>query len=194
MRTIDTFFESEGFGPDLSFTPEIERRVQSNKTIGLWILLTRKETFRLLRVYEEIILEIEKTDAEKAAKLKFCLERDGYRFEKGRLLLKNPNARFSDLRTIAETVDASEILAQIERIEKAIENDPALAIGTAKELVKSCCKTILEDRHIEYEHDDDLPKLVRKVQKALKLLPDDVPEQAKGADTIKRMVSNLASC
>src|SRR3954451_9968767 len=90
LRAIETFFESEGFVPDLSFELEIggQRRVLVEQYYQAIDFTDPKETFRLLRVYEEIILEIEKTDAEKAAKLKFCLERDGYHFEKGRLLNK----------------------------------------------------------------------------------------------------------
>jgi hypothetical protein len=40
---------------------------------------------------------------------------------------------------------------------------------------------------------DDLPQLGKKVFKALKLLPDDVPEAAKGADAIRRLLSNLST-
>lgn len=108
-------------------------------------------------------------------------------------MLKNPNARFGDLRAIAETIDAAEILSQVERIEGAIESDPALAIGTAKELVESCCKTILTDRKTTYDRNDDLPTLIKKTQKELKLLPDNIPDSAKGFDTMRRMVSNLGS-
>jgi len=35
---------------------------------------------------------------------------------------------------------------QILRMETALESDPSLAIGTAKELIETCCKTILSER------------------------------------------------
>jgi hypothetical protein len=74
-----------------------------------------------------------------------------------------------------------------------VDTDPTLAIGTAKELVESCCKTILTERKIVIDKNDDLPKLIRKTMKKLKLFPEDVPKQAKDLNTIRRMLSNLAS-
>jgi hypothetical protein len=44
-------------------------------------------------------------------------------------------------------------------MEAAVLNDPALAIGTAKELVETCCKTILEARSISFSRGADLPEL-----------------------------------
>ena len=35
---------------------------------------------------------------------------------------------------------------QYERALAAVETDPSLAIGTAKELIETCCKTILSER------------------------------------------------
>ena len=117
----------------------------------------------------------------------------GYKFENGRLILKNPHARLQDLALIAQTFDASGIVAQIERIEAALETDPALAIGTAKELVESCCKTILAERNVPPGKADDLPKLIKKTMKELKLLPDDISDKARGVETIRRTLSNLGA-
>lgn len=33
---------------------------------------------------------------------------------------------------------------EVERIEAAVDGDPALAIGTAKELIETCCKHIAD--------------------------------------------------
>jgi hypothetical protein len=89
--------------------------------------------------------------------------------------------------------DANYVLEQITRMESAIENDPGLAIGTAKELVETVCKTILEERGKTPQGAPDLPKLVKQTAKELKLTPSDIPDQAKAADTIKRLLSNLAT-
>lgn len=94
--------------------------------------------------------------------------------------------------TIAE-IDAGYVSQQITRMEAAVINDPSLAIGTAKELVETCCKTILEARGIEVTKSIDLPELVKKTSKELSLTPDDIPEQAKASKTIKRLLSNLAT-
>jgi hypothetical protein len=120
------------------------------------------------------------------------LTRDGYAYRDGTILPVTAAARLADAKAIAESFDASHISDQIRRIEGSVDADPALAIGQAKELTESCFKTVLSERGIEYGN-EDLPQLGKKVFKALKLLADDVPHAAKGAQTIKVMLSNLST-
>ena len=91
------------------------------------------------------------------------------------------------------SADANYVLQQITRMETAIDEDPALAIGTAKELVETCCKTILAEREIEIAGSPDLPQLVKQTTKTLALTPEDIPQKAKAAKTIRRLLSNLAT-
>ena len=78
-------------------------------------------------------------------------------------------------------------------MEAAVENDPSLAIGTAKELVETVCKTILKERNIKLTGNKNLPKLVKATAKELKLTPSDIADDAKASDSIKRLLSNLAT-
>lgn len=94
--------------------------------------------------------------------------------------------------TLAGT-DPGYVAQQITRMDAAVINDPGLAIGTAKELVETCCKTILTDRGVAFSKNADLPELVKLTSKELELTPDDIPEKTKAADTIKRLLSNLAT-
>lgn len=94
--------------------------------------------------------------------------------------------------TLAGT-DPGYVAQQITRMDAAVINDPSLAIGTAKELVETCCKTILTDRGIAFSKNADLPELVKLTSKELELTPDDIPEKSKAADAIKRLLSNLAT-
>lgn len=89
--------------------------------------------------------------------------------------------------------DASYVSQQITRMEAAVNQDPELAIGTAKELVETCCKSILSEAGESYAKSDDLPKLVKATIKLLELAPDNIPDQAKASDTIKKLLSNLAT-
>lgn len=89
--------------------------------------------------------------------------------------------------------DANYVVGQITRMESALQNDPDLAIGTAKELVETICKTILSERGIAIEDTPDLPKLVKMTAKELALTPKDIPDEAKASDSIKRLLSNLAT-
>ena len=56
---------------------------------------------------------------------------------------------FSDF--VNESVDVeihadAPLAEQIRRMKDSVETDPSLAIGTAKELIETCCKTILAER------------------------------------------------
>ncbi len=108
-----------------------------------------------------------------------------------RLLAGGPS--FQDLRQQARSLDANHLAEQIRRMEDSVENDPRLAIGTAKELVETCCKTILAERGMELPRKADIPTLTKTTLKELNLVPEDVPKAARGADVIKRLLSNLAT-
>lgn len=94
-------------------------------------------------------------------------------------------------RVVVEALSAGWMAKQIERMEYAVESDPELAIGTAKELIESCCKSILTIREIPFTKADDLGNLTKKVSKALQLVPDGVSDAAKGAENIKNVLRNL---
>ena len=55
----------------------------------------------------------------------------------------------TSVKEIFSGVDAEYVSQQITRMEAAINNDPELAIGTAKELVETCCKSILDECDVE---------------------------------------------
>lgn len=94
---------------------------------------------------------------------------------------------------MAERIDAAYVHRQVERIEHALEKDPEHAIGAAKELVETLAKTILTDQGQSLPEDSDFPKLVKAALKQLKLVADDIPDHAKAADTIRRLLMNLAT-
>ncbi len=94
----------------------------------------------------------------------------------------------------ADSFGATQIQQQIKRMEQSIESDPALAIGTAKDLIETCCKTILTERGVPLpKKSPDISDLTKAVMRELRLVPEGVPEQKRGADTIKRILGNLAS-
>ena len=194
LRTIGIAFDNEGFEADLSYQPDDisgQRRTLVEQYYRKIDFTKRHQVTQLLRVYEYVIFDI--VGPETADKLKWHLNRDDYRFKDDRLVPKNPHIHFQDLALIAQSLDASAILDQINRIEASLETDPTLAIGTAKELVESCCKTILAERNALPNKTDDLPKLIKATTTELKLLPDDIPDQARGVETIRRTLSNLGT-
>jgi hypothetical protein len=83
---------------------------------------------------------------------------------------------------------------QIQRMENAIATaDPALAIGTAKELIETCCKTILKKYGQEVSGCPDIPTLNKNTLKQLKLVPEGIPKAKRGSDIIKRLLQNLGT-
>ncbi|MDP3348291.1 MAG: abortive infection family protein [Hydrogenophaga sp.] len=94
-------------------------------------------------------------------------------------------------KTVADALDAGWMAKEIERLENGIDRDPALAIGTAKELVETCCKTILTKRGVEFTKSDDLGDLTKKLTKELRLVPEGISEEAKGAENIRLILRNL---
>ncbi len=96
------------------------------------------------------------------------------------------------LRTSAAVLSSVWMHQEIERIEAAIDTDPALAIGTAKEMVETCCKHIADALQVELPPNPDIPVLVKAVLKALRLVPEGIPDSAKGAESVKRTLSNLS--
>ena len=89
--------------------------------------------------------------------------------------------------------DPGYVAQQITRMEAAVAIDPALAIGTSKELIETCCKTILSARSVIFSRSADLPELVKLTVKELALTPTDIPDTAKAAETVKRLLNNLAT-
>lgn len=73
-------------------------------------------------------------------------------------------------------------------LQQTIEDNPTAAIGTAKELVESCCVTILDNRSVAFSKDDSLPKLVDKTTIALGINPRGVPNEAPEARIVKTLL------
>lgn len=108
--------------------------------------------------------------------------------------IHNLNSRsVSRARSVADALDAGWMQKEIERLENAIDRDPALAIGTAKELVETCCKSILTKRGVEVSRGADLPQLTKLLAKELQLVPEGIPDEAKGSETVRLILRNLSS-
>lgn len=95
------------------------------------------------------------------------------------------------LKQQARIRDAAHLAELIRRLEESVETDPSLAIGTAKDLIETCCKTILDERGKPTSGNPDIPKLTKDTLKELRLAPDDIHESAKGSDVMRDVLRNL---
>ena len=179
-----------------------------------WVFYDRR--FNLLNADDEVFLGFlceglhpvvrpDPTEAQKIRQLyNQFLRNDGYQLVEKTWISQKPVfvARYVGLsptpgvaaakETLA-TVDAGYVAQQITRMEAAVANDPPLAIGTAKELIETVCKTILDERAVAYSRNPEIPELVKLTAKTLKLTPDDIPDAPRAADTIKRLLSNIGA-
>jgi AbiJ N-terminal domain 5/Abortive infection C-terminus len=81
--------------------------------------------------------------------------------------------------------DVLELNRHAARIRHGIADDPAQAIGSAKELLETVLKTVIGDH--EQKSRDDIPDLLKKAQAQLDL----DPRSASGSETLRRTLSNL---
>lgn len=110
-----------------------------------------------------------------------------------RRLIPGSSISLGSTQKIAQGLSAEYVTQQVNRMEAAVESDPELAIGTAKEFVETICKTILVELGEAPSKKADLLDLVKQVRIKLELLPENIHERAKGARTIKRLLSNLGA-
>lgn len=94
---------------------------------------------------------------------------------------------------IAERLSGPYVAQQVHRLQDALEKDPELAIGTAKEFLETLCKTILAERHVSVAKNEDFPALVRMTIKSLPLLPRGIPNTVEPEKTITVLLNNLGS-
>jgi hypothetical protein len=195
LAEITTEFDNEGFTPDHTYDPQVsgQRRGLVEQLYHRIDFADPRQATRLLEVYQTVAAQARGYNPDLAQTLLDHLHRDdidtaGASFR----LPARGHSPLQPLSAVAATLTAEQLQTQIARINTAIETDPALAIGTAKELVETTCKTILADLGEECAK-LDLGDLVKAASKALKLLPDGVPNEAKGADAIKKTLRSLGA-
>ncbi len=94
---------------------------------------------------------------------------------------------------IQKILNAEYVSQQIHLMESSIEVAPHISIGLAKELIETCCKSIIDERNVQYDKDWDLGRLMKETSKLLKLTPNDIPNEIKAASSIKQILGSLSS-
>ncbi|CUW41790.1 protein of unknown function [Magnetospirillum sp. XM-1] len=136
---------------------------------------------------------------ETLAKLNRALGYDGYRIDDLGIeiqvvpLVKSALGHLEEIRKHAVAINHEWLQSEIRRIERSGDGDPTAAIGAARDMLESVAKSILEGLEEPYGSSEKLPVLVKKVCKRLGLVPDDVSEKAKGAESIRLVLSNLGT-
>jgi hypothetical protein len=168
------------YGPDEAFLKFLAETVHP---------VVRPDTEEVLKMVQEYnsILGV---DGWEVYKIKEISERPIFGYRK---VTNGSQLHIEEAKKIANRLSGTHIAQQIRRLQEAIESDPDLAIGTAKELVETLCKTILSERRIEYGMSEDLPGLVRLTIKNLSIVPEDIAEASQAEKTITVLLNNLGS-
>lgn len=151
---------------------------------------------RLLRVYLSAIQEFGRSWAgdklsPAAQTLVSALIKDGAPIDAEGNLTGSLPARSFELDLDSKLSRPEVLLAQLERINSGVRNDPALTIGSCKELIESICKFVLDDYGEEYGRTDNLPTLYKKTAQVLKLSRESVPESVRGSKAAHRALRSM---
>lgn len=145
---------------------------------------------RALAVFESLLRAV--TDEEQLASVVATLARSGLQLtDDGRLRLQAPRS----LTTLPLHVltEPGALVEHLDRLDTAALDDPPLAVSAAKALVEAVCKRVLRELGEPVDEKADLPVLVKQANKALALEPKGVAPTAPGAETVKRILANLAT-
>ena len=195
LREIEMIFDEAGLEPDLDFVPRTsgDRRTLIEQYYAGVDFSSWADVSKMVTSFAEVVLLLTgRGDTSAADDLTERMHKDGFVYESGTFSRRwdDQTPLVTGVRAYAALRNLPELNAQIDRLYGSIDTDPRLAIGTAKELIETVCKTILDDRNVVVG-DDDLGKIVRAVAKELRLEPSGISPETKGADTVRRTLSNL---
>ncbi|HSY64918.1 MAG TPA: abortive infection family protein [Terriglobales bacterium] len=80
---------------------------------------------------------------------------------------------------------------QVRGIELAVTDNPGLAFDLARTVIESACRTILTERKVGFEPDDDLPKLFKMVTHTLPFLPASASGSVEARKSLAQTLNGL---
>lgn len=95
--------------------------------------------------------------------------------------------RFEDL------LDGIVLDEHLARIDANIDADPALSIGSSKELLESLFKQVIEGCGQDYKSGDDLNVLYKRVAELMQLNAESVPANKRGSEAAQRVLRSMVS-
>lgn len=94
-------------------------------------------------------------------------------------------------KSVDEAFSSEYISQQIKLMLSTQETYPAEAIGKAKELLESCCRTILKERNVQIEDKWSFQQLVSKCLEELDILPTKVEVSSPIVGSLKKIYGSL---
>jgi hypothetical protein len=192
VREIDRVFQGAGItvGNAVGFVGGQRRTLFQDYVAGV-DQSNPRDVVKLANALSWIMADLEHGQPDTFARLRRTVERDGFAYADGKLrAARGAVAPFSavtveDLRTLGD---------QAVRLHTLANERPPEAIGGAKELVESVCKTVLRLSGAPVPGKDaGLVEVAKAAMKALDLVPADVDEAKKGADLVRRCLQQLGA-
>lgn len=196
LRDIEALFDDEGVRHDpaagLNVTGQRRAMVAQYYATVDWT--SWSDVRKVLRVYESVLISARR-DSQVSGSVVEGLERylalDGYTVDEQGRIRRTSVSQLGDV-PVSGLADAAAIETHLHRMTEAMDADPALAISQAKAAVEATTKLVLKEMGQPFDEKADVPALVKQAQKALGLHPETMAPTSKGAEIIKRMLSNLS--
>jgi hypothetical protein len=125
--------------------------------------------------------------------IKALNERESFDWDGERFVSK----KSATLLHVADTVQSfnlDSVHREVERLLANVDSDPDDVLTSAKCLIESVCRAILEGTGQQpTSHAPEFGQLTKQTFGVLRLLPDQVSNQSKGSEVIKRILQNMGS-
>lgn len=111
-------------------------------------------------------------------------------------LIELDDSRFDPIlpeRSLAHLRDPAAIREHLQRIRRAIADDPAQVVGSAKDLVESTAKIVLQARGLPVDDKAKFPTLVKSAQQALSLHSSSLTTGPDGDNSVKQILGAASS-
>jgi Abortive infection C-terminus len=203
VRTIEEAYAVEGFELPPTFqVPDVGQRRAVCAAAERDIDPSDPETAeRLLRVYlagvvdwgrqTDFMSDAALNDAAEA--LVVALQHDGVPIDdEGKRLYASPPPGLP-LDQFARLDEPLVLIKHLQRIQDGITRDPAAAIGSAKELVESTLKFVLDDYGVGYTRNATLTDLYKLTATELRLNREAVPESVKGSRASRQVLQSMTT-
>ncbi len=148
------------------------------------------KTYKALAQYSAVTTKIEEAIKESAEAGSIYVRQIDWRAR-----LRSDSEIQSDKReeTISELLTQTYVSKQVRLMNQSISENPHLALGTAKELIETCCKSILAGEGVSYDKDWDIQKLVKETNRVVDLIPFDLEHREVAKTSVAKILGGLSN-
>lgn len=195
-KAIAEFWQDEQFTPDPSVETTVTgvRRSTYDSYANTVDWTDLRQVERVLRVFESILRYHRRQpghDPKSFEEVRETLADDGLRLDDRYRIQWECNPTLEP--RLANLTDPTGIRAELERVRRALPDDPAGAIGAAKQLIEATAKVVLQERGQPVDDRADIPELIKEAQQALRLHPSSAASGPDGSGALKKILGGVTA-